>query len=108
MRSMLWVVASLVVVGLISQSAAAQLHVVYSPVVPTVAYQPVAPVQQVVYQPVVQPTTVYYAPAPAPVVASPVVTTRYRPFLGGNITRVRYVYSPVTYAAPAPVTYYYR
>jgi len=73
---------------------------------PTVVYrQPV-----VVYQApvVVAPRAVYYAPAPAPVVYQPVarVRTRYRPFLGGTVTRVRYGYAPAYYA-PAPVGYAY-
>ena len=43
----------------------------------------------------------YYAPAPA-VVYQPtaVVRTRWRPLLGGSVTRVRYGYAPVVYAAP--------
>lgn len=55
----------------------------------------------------------YYAPAPA-VVAAPApvyqpvtrVRTRYRPFLGGTVTRVRTGYAPAYYA-PAPVVYAY-
>jgi hypothetical protein len=54
-------------------------------------------------------TTAYYAPAPvttfAQPVAVPVTATRYRPLIGGTITRTRYVYPAVTYGAPA-VTYY--
>jgi hypothetical protein len=64
------------------------------------------------------PTTAYYAPAattayyaPTPVTtyyqpaAVPVTTTYYRPLIGGTITRTRYVYPAVPYAAPT-VTYY--
>jgi len=53
-------------------------------------------------------TTAYYAPAPTTVyyAATPVVTTRYRPILGGTVTRTRYVYQPVTYGYPATVAYY--
>ena len=50
------------------------------------------------------PQTVYYAPAvPA---YQPVVQyrTRYRPILGGTVTRVRYGYTPV-YAAPVVYAY---
>ncbi|MCA9229447.1 MAG: hypothetical protein KDA57_02250 [Planctomycetales bacterium] len=68
-------------------------------------YQPVT-----VYSPpvVYTPHAVYYAPAPAPVVYQPTaqVRTRYRPILGGTVTRVRYGYAP-TYYAPAPVVYAY-
>ncbi|MEM6330003.1 MAG: hypothetical protein AAF790_07135 [Planctomycetota bacterium] len=105
----------------------AQLVTYYSPVVPApvvaappvpvpvlpapapvrvVSYRPIAPT--VVYRPVYQPIV---APAPVtvarPVVAAPVVTqglapvaytrTRWRPLLGGTVTRVRYGYAPVTY-----------
>lgn len=70
-----------------------------------------AQVYQVYYP---SPVTTYYAPAPAmaPVVApSPVVAyyptavpvTRYRPFIGGTVTRWRYVNQPVVY----PTTAYY-
>ena len=59
-------------------------------------YQPMT-----VYSPVVSscavPQTVYYAPA-APVVTYQHVAsyrTRYHPFLGGAVTRVRYGYAPV-------------
>jgi len=75
-------------------------------------YQPALVYRQpvVVYQTpvVVAPRAVYYAPAPAPVVYQPAarVSTRYRPFLGGTVTRVRYGYAPAYYA-PAPVGYAY-
>ena len=65
-------------------------------------YQPVT-----VYQPVLPPPpVVYYAP-PAPVAYQPVarVRTRYRPFLGRTVTRVRYGYAPVY--APAPLVFAY-
>ncbi len=53
---------------------------------------------------VVAPRAVYYAPAPVPVVYQPTVRvrTRYRPILGGTVSRVRYGYAPAYYA-PAPV-----
>ena len=67
-------------------------------------YQPMT-----VYSPpvVYTPHTVYYAPAPA-VSYQPVarVRTRYRPILGGTVTRVRYSYAPV-YHQPAPVVVAY-
>jgi len=51
------------------------------------------------------PHAVYYAPAP--VVYRPVarVRTRYRPFLGGSVTRVRYGYAPAYYAPPVVYAY---
>ena len=68
----------------------AQYVTYYSPVV-------AAPARVVVYRPVVP---VVAAPAPvAYTVARPVAyaRTRWRPILGGTVTRVRYGYSPVTY-----------
>ena len=55
------------------------------------------------YAPV--PHAVYYAPAP--VVYQPVarVRTRYRPFLGGSVTRVRYGYAPTYYVPPVVYAY---
>lgn len=71
----------------------AQYVTYYSPVVapaPTVVYSPVvsapAPVAYTVARPVV------VSPAYAPVA---VTRTRWRPFLGGTVTRVRYGYAPV-------------
>ena len=67
---------------------------------PTVAYYPAT-----VYKPGCAHTT-YYAPAPA-VAYQPVarVRTRYRPILGGTVTRVRYGYAPVYYSPPVVVAY---
>ena len=83
--------------------------VYYSPA-PTTAYYAPAPTTAY-YAPA--PVTSYYAPAPvmaAPVgvVAAPVpvTTTYYRPLIGGTITRTRYVYPAVPYAAPVTTTYY--
>lgn len=65
------------------------------------------------YQPAM-PVTTFFAPAPvvqtsfyapAPVVGfqpAAVVRTRYRPIIGGTVTRVRPVWSPVV-ANPVPV-----
>ena len=68
-------------------------------------YQPVT-----VYSPpvVFTPRTVFYAATPAPVVYQPSarVRTRYRPILGGSVTRVRYGYTP-TYYTPVPVVHAY-
>lgn len=74
-----------------------------------VSYYAPAPVysQPVVYTSNYVPYTTYYAPAPA-VSYQPVarVRTRYRPILGGSVTRVRYGYAPV-YHQPAPVVVAY-
>ncbi len=57
--------------------------------------------------PAAVPVTTYYAPAPVvgyqPV---PVAYTRYRPLLGGTVTRYRTAYAPVV-VAPTPVVYGY-
>jgi hypothetical protein len=74
------------------------------------ANQAQAQVYQVYYP---APVTTYYAPgpvtvAPAPTVAyypSVVPVTRYRPLIGGTVTRWRYVNQP-TYVYPSTVTYY--
>ena len=74
---------------------------------PATVYRPVAPCCAV-------PRAVYYA---APVALAPVapavayqpvarVRTRYRPFLGGTVSRVRYGYAPA-YVAPAPAVVAY-
>jgi hypothetical protein len=69
------------------------------------------------YQPVM-PITTFFAPtpvvqtsffAPVPVVGfqpGAVVRTRYRPIIGGTVTRVRPIYSPVV-VNPVPVTFGY-
>lgn len=78
--------------------------VVYSaPVAQTVAAVPTP--QTVAALPT--PQTVFYAPAPT-LAYQPVarVQTRYRPILGGTVSRVRYGYAPVYYP-PAPVVVAY-
>lgn len=86
----------------------------------TVYYAAPAPVTTAYYAPTTTyyapaPTTVYYAPAPvartayyapAPVVAAPapIVQTRYRPILGGTVSRVYYP----PYRAAYPAIAYYR
>jgi len=98
--------------GLSEADAQAQFGYVtyYQPAVyqPTVAYYQPAPVAYqpapVVYQPAPVAYTSYY-PAPA-VVAAPAyqpvtrVRTRYRPILGGTVTRYRTFYrrAPLVYA----------
>lgn len=69
---------------------------------------------QLAYVTYYSPTTVYYAPAPVAVTSyyapAPVVTyqpvsiahTRYRPILGGTVTRYRTAYAPVV-VSPTPV-----
>jgi hypothetical protein len=115
MRYVVTIVA-LFVVGLLANESAAQAYVVYSPVAPAVYAAPAPVYTTAFYNPgYVNPGYVappvahaaYYAPAPVAVAATPVYTTRYRPLLGGSITRVRYHYAPVApvaYAAP-PVAY---
>jgi hypothetical protein len=83
---------------------------VYSPPVVYAAPQAVAayPAPQAVYYAPAPPVT-YASYAPAPTVAyQPVarVRTRYRPLLGGTVSRVRYGYAPVYYP-PAPVVVAY-
>jgi len=86
-------------------AAEAQWVTTYYRAPTTVYYSPAPAVATTAYF-APAPRVAYYAPAPAPVAAVPVYTTRYRPLLGGSITRVRYRYAPVTYAAPATVAYY--
>ena len=71
-------------------------------------YQPAVVYSPVVAAPAPVCRTSYYA-APAPVAVAPVpvtqIRTRYRPILGGTVTRVRTGYAPAYY--PAPVVYAY-
>lgn len=91
---LLALVAILAWAGVAQAQCCGQPTVAYYAPAPTVAYYP--PPTTVYYAP----RTVYYAPprvayyAPAPVPAPAVVTTRYRPILGGTITRVRPVARP--------------
>jgi|GEM_PF-1886036 len=103
---------ALLLVGLWGLSAAdSQAQVVYTtyyaPAVPTVVAQPVT-----VYRPAPVVYTSYYAAppvavAPAPVYYAPAtrVRTRFRPILGGTVTRIRPAYR--SYYAPMPVVYGY-
>lgn len=76
-------------------------------------YQPAVVYSPVVAAPAPAPCcrTSYYAPAPVAVAPVPAVTpvtsvrTRYRPILGGTVTRYRTGYAPAYY--PAPVVYGY-
>ena len=96
--------AAVVVVASLYAGASAQAQFVtyYSPVVaaptPVVRFSPVTPVvfQQPVVTTVARP--VVAAPVATTVVApTAIVRTRFRPFLGRTVTRVRYRYAPVTY-----------
>ena len=95
-KSVVFLVACLLWFGAQGDVSAQVAHVTY--------YQPVT-----VYSPpvVYTPHTVYFAPATT-VAYQPVARarTRYRPILGGSVTRVRYRYAPVHYAA-MPVVYAY-
>jgi hypothetical protein len=65
-----------------------------------VVYRPVVPVAAPVVTSHVVASPVVAAPVVTTTALQPVVTTRYRPILGGTVSRVRYRYAPVTYIAP--------
>ena len=104
MKRALYLMLAVAALGVASQTAQAQFPVVtyyqpttvFSPVVvPTQVFSPVV-VQSV---PMVAPlpvTTFYRAPI---VTMQPVprVVTRYRPILGGSVSRVRYGWAPVAF-----------
>jgi len=75
--------------------------VYYAPA--TTAYYAPAPTT-VYYAPAPVATTAYYAPAPVVAAPAPIVQTRYRPILGGTVSRVYYP----TYAPAYPAIAYYR
>ncbi|MGD9633082.1 MAG: hypothetical protein AB7G28_11905 [Pirellulales bacterium] len=77
----------------VAQAADAQVYQAYYPAAPVATYSTYYAPAPVAVAPA--PTTVYY-PSAVPV-------TRYRPFLGGSVTRWRYVNQPVVY----PTTAYY-
>jgi len=86
-----------------AESADAQVYQVYYPAPVTTYYAPtpvaVAPAPTIAYYPTTAyPTTAYYPTA--------VATTRYRPLIGGTVTRWRYVNRPTTYVYPSTVAYY--
>lgn len=90
MNRRLCVLAAAMIVLAFAGSASAQVYQVYYPA----------------------PVTTYYSPAPvlapAPAVAyypTAVPVTRYRPLLGGTVTRWRYVDRPA-YVYPTTVSYY--
>ena len=116
-KSAVFLVACLLWLGAQSDARAQVAYVTYYQ--PMTVYSPpvVATPQTVYYTPQTAyytpqtvyytPQTVYYTPAPA-VSYQPVarVRTRYRPILGGTVTRVRYRYAPVYHTA-MPVVYAY-
>lgn len=102
MKRALYTMLAMATLGVASQSAQAQWVVQ-----PTTVWSPV-----VVPGPVVQPMVIQsgpvFAPAPVPVTTfyrAPIVTmqpvprvvTRYRPILGGSVSRVRYGWAPVAF-----------
>jgi hypothetical protein len=89
MKNCLLLVAGCLVGLAFAGRAEAQMWVTYYPTAAPVVY------------------TSYYAPAPV-VGYQPaaVVRTRYRPILGGTVTRVRPIYSPFV-VNPVPVVYGY-
>jgi len=102
-KSAVFLVACLLWLGAQSDARAQVAYVTYYQPM-TVYSPPVVAMPQTVYY---TPQTVYYAPAPA-VSYQPVaqVRTRYRPILGGSVTRTRYRYAPVYHTA-MPVVYAY-
>jgi hypothetical protein len=88
MKRLLSALFAIAVVFAVASSAEAQVYQAYYPAVPYTSYYAPAP------------ATVYYSPAPAAV-----ATTRYRPLIGGTVTRWRYVNQPAV-VYPSTVAYY--
>lgn len=102
MKRALFTMLAVVALGVASQSAQAQWVVQ-----PTTVWSPVV-VPGPVMQPMVIQSGPVFAPAPVPVTTfyrAPIVTmqpvprvvTRYRPILGGSVSRVRYGWAPVAF-----------
>ena len=91
-------VVALAIGWAVAESAQAQVYRAYYPAPAPVAVTSYYAPGPVVYAPA--PTTVYYPAAPAVV-----ATTRYRPVIGGTVTRWRYVNRPA-YVYPTTVAYY--
>ena len=95
----------IVSVSLLLITAEANAQCGCAPAYPVTAYYAPAPTTVYYAAPVTAyyaaPVTAYYAPAPVAV-----ARTRYRPILGGTVTRVRYGYAPAYYY-PAPTGVYY-
>lgn len=106
MKRLVILVAAAGLAACIIQPATAQVAYVtyYQPAVVAPAPAIVAPALPVV-------RTAYYATPTVVPSYQPVarVNTRYRPWLGRSVTRVRYGYAPTytTYYPPAPVVYGY-
>jgi hypothetical protein len=93
MRNFVLIVVGCVVSAVLATQAQAQ--VVWGPAVPVTTFYAPAPVVR----------TAFFAPAPM-VTYQPVTVarTRYRPFLGGTVTRYRPAFAPVV-VQPAPVVW---
>ncbi len=102
MKRALFTMLAVTALSVASQSAQAQWVVQ-----PTTVWSPVV-VPGPVMQPMVIQSGPVFAPAPVPVTTfyrAPVVTmqpvprvvTRYRPILGGSVSRVRYGWAPVAF-----------
>jgi hypothetical protein len=98
MNRLLVAVVALAIGLAAAESARAQVYRAYYPAPAPVAVTSYYAPGPVAYAPA--PTTVYYPAAPAVV-----ATTRYRPLIGGSITRWRYVNRPA-YVYPTTVAYY--
>ena len=101
MTRVLVLLAAVAAVSVIAASAEAQVVYRATYYAPTVVYRAPAPPVYTVASPVVvpAPTVAYFAPAVPVVEPVAEVRTRYRPILGGTVSRVRYRYAPVYYPA---------
>lgn len=93
MRKFVLILVGCVVSSVVAADAKAQ--VVWGPAVPVTTFYAPAPVVR----------TAFFAPAPM-VTYQPVTVarTRYRPFLGGTVTRYRPAFAPVV-VQPTPVVW---
>jgi hypothetical protein len=91
MNRLLFGAAAVAMLLAVAQAADAQVYQVYYPPTPVTTYYAPAPVA--------------VAPGPAVVYPTAVPVTRYRPLLGGTVTRWRYVNRPA-YVYPSTVAYY--
>jgi hypothetical protein len=109
MRSLLTIVAAGAIGLAFANYAGAQVtHITYyTPAVPVTTFFAPAAIPVTTYHAPAVPVTTFFAPAPV-VTFRPVsvATTRYRPILGGTVTRFRTALSPVM-VNPLPVVYAY-